>query len=107
MKDGKVAEVTFKDRQSNRRNFQRAGPDGRKFFETIGDTENAKVFEILEKNNIIPNYERAEKTPIWQQVLISWFPMLLALRLLLSVHAADPSGRWQSHVLREEQSAAY
>src|SRR6185437_11518485 len=46
-------------------------------FETVGDTANPKIFEILEDHHIIPNYERAEKTPIWQQVLISWFPMLL------------------------------
>jgi cell division protease FtsH len=77
VRDGKVAEVTFKTDNQIVGTFKDSGPDGRKFFETVGDTENAKVFEILEKNNIIPNYERAEKTPIWQQVLISWFPMLL------------------------------
>jgi cell division protease FtsH len=77
VKDGKVADVTFKADNLIVGTFKDASPDGRKYFETVGDTENAKVFEILERNNIIPNYERAEKTPIWQQVLISWFPMLL------------------------------
>jgi cell division protease FtsH len=77
VKDGKIAEVTFKTDNQIVGQFKDTGPDGRKLFETVGDTENAHVFEILEKNNIIPNYERAEKTPIWQQVLISWFPMLL------------------------------
>ncbi len=77
VKEGKVAEVTFKADNLIVGAFKDASPEGRKYFETIGDTENAKVFDILEKNNIIPNYERAEKTPIWQQVLISWFPMLL------------------------------
>ncbi len=77
VKDGKVADVTFKADNLIVGNFKDAGSDGKKTFETIGDTENAKVFEILEKNNLIPNYERAEKTPVWQQVLISWFPMLL------------------------------
>jgi len=77
VKDGKVSDVTFKADNLIVGSFKEATPDGRKYFETVGDTENAKVFEILEKNNIIPNYERAEKTPIWQQVLISWFPMLL------------------------------
>ena len=76
VKDGKVAEVTFKADNLIVGTYKDPS-DGRKYFETIGDTENAKVFEILEKNNIIPNYERVEKTPIWQQVLISWFPMLL------------------------------
>ena len=77
VKEGKVADVTFKADNDIVGTYKDAGPDGSKGFETVGDTENAKVFEILEKNNIIPNYERAEKTPIWQQVLISWFPMLL------------------------------
>src|SRR3954466_7645885 len=79
VKEGKVADVTFKADNLIVGNFKEASSsaDGKKTVETVGDTENAKVFEILEKNNIIPNYERAEKTPIWQQVLISWFPMLL------------------------------
>ena len=79
VRDGKVADVTFKSDNLIVGTLKDAAgsPDGKKVFETVGDTENAKVFEILEKNNIIPNYERAEKTPIWQQVLISWFPMLL------------------------------
>jgi len=79
VKDGKVSDVTFKADNLIAGSFKDAGPDGKKYFETVGDTENAKVFEILEKNNIIPNYERAERTPIWQQALISWFPMLLLL----------------------------
>ena len=77
VKEGKVKDVTFKADNLIVGNFKDPQADGKSAFETIGDTENGKVFEILEKNNIIPNYERAEKTPIWQQVLISWFPMLL------------------------------
>jgi cell division protease FtsH len=78
VKDGKVTEVTFKADNLIVGAFKEGtSSDGRKLFETIGDTENAKVFEILEKNNIIPNYDRVERTPVWQQVLISWFPLLL------------------------------
>lgn len=76
VKEGKVADVTFKADNLIVGSYKE-GSGTSKFFETIGDTENGKVFEILEKNNIIPNYERSEKTPVWQQVLISWFPMLL------------------------------
>jgi len=76
VKEGKVAEVTFKNEDVITGTFKEA-VDGRTQFETIGDTENAKIFEILQSNNIIPNYERAEKTPFWQQLLVSWFPMLL------------------------------
>ena len=77
LKEGKVDDVTFKQDNLIVGAYKDPQPDGRKFFETVGDTSNSKIFEILEKNNIIPNYERAEKTPVWQQALISWFPMLL------------------------------
>ena len=75
VKAGKVAEVTFKSEGQITGNLKEA-VDGRTQFETVGDTENAKVFEILQNNNITPNYERAEKAPFWQQILLSWFPML-------------------------------
>ena len=76
VKEGKIAEVTFRADNQIVGTLKEPAADGRKQFETVGDTENAKVFEILEKNGIIPNYERAEKTPFWQQILVSWFPML-------------------------------
>ena len=82
VKEGKVTDVTFKADNMIVGAFKDAPSDGKKYFETVGDTENAKVFEILEKNNIIPNYERLERTPIWQQVLISWVPMLLLLVII-------------------------
>lgn len=81
-REGKVADVTFKSDNLIVGTFKELSADGQKrTFETIGDTSNSKVFEILEKNNIIPNYERAEKTPFWQQVLMSWFPMLLFIAI--------------------------
>ena len=76
VKEGKVTEVTFKSEGVITGSLKEP-VDGRVAFETVGDTENAKVFEILQNNNITPNYERAEKTPFWQQILVSWFPMLL------------------------------
>jgi cell division protease FtsH len=73
-----VKDVTFKaDNLITGTLIKPDSEGGKLLFETVGDTSNPKVFEILEQNGITPNYERAEKTPIWQQVLISWFPMLL------------------------------
>jgi cell division protease FtsH len=82
LKDGKIEDVTFKSDNLIGGKFkvpEPGKPNGpqKLYFETVGDTSNPKVFELLEKNNIIPNYERQEKTPVWQQALISWFPMLL------------------------------
>ncbi len=76
VKESKIADVTFKTDNLIVGTYKEPTADGRKTFETIGDTENSKVFEILEKNNIIPNYERADRTPVWQQALISWVPVI-------------------------------
>src|ERR1700722_15098013 len=61
VKEAKVAEVTFKADNIITGIYKEPGADGSKYFETVGDTENSKVFEILEANNIIPNYEHPEK----------------------------------------------
>ncbi|MBC7396982.1 MAG: ATP-dependent metallopeptidase FtsH/Yme1/Tma family protein [Bdellovibrionales bacterium] len=73
---GKVTEVTYKN-EGLITGILKEPVEGRTTFETIGDTENTKYTEILMANHIVPNYERAEKTPFWQQLLVSWFPMLL------------------------------
>jgi len=73
----KISEVTFKTDNLIVGTLKDPGTDGRKHFETVGPTDSAPVFELLQKQGLTPNYERAEKTPVWQQVLISWFPMLL------------------------------
>ena len=83
VKEDKVAEVTSKGDNLIIGTLKEPGADGRKYFETIGNVENPRVFEILEEHNIIPNNERAEKTPIWQQLIISWFPMLFLVGIFL------------------------
>ncbi len=74
----KVADVTIKADGIITGQFKEATGEDKKFFETVGPPkENPRVLEILEKYQLIPNFERPEKTPIWQQLLISWFPMLI------------------------------
>ncbi len=79
VKEHKVADVTFKGNNLIVGSYKAPAAEGKKFFETSGPGEGAanRVFQILEENGITPNYEPAEKTPFWQQILISWFPMLL------------------------------
>jgi len=77
VKTGKVSEVTFKSEDQIVATLKDPAPGEKKQIETIGDTSNAKIYELLTENNIFPNYERSERTPVWQQMLISWFPMLL------------------------------
>ena len=55
-------------------------PDGKKHFETVIDTGKTGALDwnnYLSKHGVQFSYERTEKTPFWQQILISWFPMLL------------------------------
>lgn len=73
----KVEEVTFRTDSTIVGTLKEPLADGRRYFETVGDVNNAKIFDILQENGVTPNYERAEKTPVWQQILISWFPMAL------------------------------
>ena len=72
----KVAEVTFRSEDVITGTFKEP-VDGVTTFETVGDTKNPVFTEILKTNKLIPNYEQSEKTPVWQQMLVSWFPMLL------------------------------
>jgi cell division protease FtsH len=82
VQQGKVAEVTFRSEDAIVGTFKEPMEDGKTTFETVGDTKNPVFTEILRSNKIIPNYEQAEKTPMWQQILVSWFPMLLFLVIL-------------------------
>ena len=77
VKENKVGDVTFKQDNLIVGTLKEPTVDGKKTFETIGATDNPEVFKILQQNNIIPNYERSERTPVWQQLLISWLPMML------------------------------
>lgn len=76
IQDGKVAEVTFKGEGLITGNFKEP-VEGRVAFETVGGNETRKYEDLLDQKKVSYNYERAEKTPFWQQLLVSWFPMLL------------------------------
>ena len=76
IQEGKVSDVSFKGEGLITGTFKEA-VDGRTTFETIGDNDTSKYTDVLDEKKITYNFERAEKTPFWQQVVVSWFPMLL------------------------------
>ena len=51
--------------------------EGGSYFETIGPAESEKAFEVLAKSGTIIEYKKHRETPLWQQILISWLPMIL------------------------------
>lgn len=70
----RVAEVTFKGDQKIVGKYKTDYKEGR-YFKTIGTT-GAEAFKLVRDNGLTPNYEEAEKTPLWQQILINWGPMI-------------------------------
>ena len=46
-------------------------------FETIGPLNSEKAFEYLAKSDAKVDYKKKKETPFWQQMLLSWLPMLL------------------------------
>jgi len=72
---GHIAEVTFKGEQKIQGKYKPDYSDGR-YFKSIGTTGD-EAFKMVRVNGITPNYEEAEKSPLWQQILINWGPMIL------------------------------
>lgn len=50
---------------------------GGNFFETIGPADSEKAMELIAKSGANLEYKRRRETPFWQQILISWLPMIL------------------------------
>lgn len=80
VKEGKVADVTIRGNEGAILGTYKEAVNGRTQFESVGPTGDA-AFNILEKNGIIPKYELPEKTPVWQQALLSWIPMLFLIAI--------------------------
>jgi cell division protease FtsH len=77
----KIAEVTFKGEQGINGKYKPDYKEGR-YFKTIGTT-GTEAFKLVRDNGITPNYEEAEKTPLWQQILVSWGPVILLVVLFV------------------------
>jgi cell division protease FtsH len=70
----RIEEVTFKGEQNIIGKYKSDYREGR-YFKTIGTTGD-EAFKLARANGITPNYEEAAKTPLWQQLLVSWGPMI-------------------------------
>ncbi|MBI3635886.1 MAG: ATP-dependent metallopeptidase FtsH/Yme1/Tma family protein [Candidatus Rokubacteria bacterium] len=76
----KVKEVTIKGDTLVGTFLEPQPPDGKKYFEVVIDSGRSGALDwntYFKNNNVAFSYERTEKTPFWQQILISWFPMIL------------------------------
>lgn len=75
LEGGKVAEVTFKGSQKIQGKYKTEFNEGR-YFKTVGTTGD-EAFKLVRSYGLTPNYEEEEKSPLWQQILINWGPMIL------------------------------
>ena len=76
----KVKDVTIEGDTISGNFIDAQAPDGKKTFETIIDPGRSGALDwntYFKANNVGFSYKRSEKTPFWQQILISWFPMIL------------------------------
>lgn len=53
------------------------GYQGGGYFETIGPADSEKALDLISKSNASIEYKKRRETPFWQQLLISWLPMIL------------------------------
>ncbi|MBF0492912.1 MAG: ATP-dependent zinc metalloprotease FtsH [Deltaproteobacteria bacterium] len=62
--------------------FKKEYKEGPILFETIGPVNSEKALEMLSKTDAKVEYKKRKDTPMWQQLLVSWIPVLLLLFLL-------------------------
>lgn len=60
VKSDKISDVTIKLNQSITGKFKSPVDNQYMYFETFGDTYNARIFQILEEHKITPNYENTQ-----------------------------------------------
>ncbi len=74
VREQQIESVTIKESEYFGR-FKEAS--GSEYFKTIGPINSEKALELLASTDAIVRYEKPEETALWQQILISWLPMLL------------------------------
>lgn len=60
--------------------------------ETIADTNNPKIFELLQKNKIIPSYKKPERPSVVINLLVSLLPLILLFGFLYLVFKKQTGG---------------
>jgi len=75
VEQNQVENVTIQDEEYSGK-FKSGYRDGA-VFETIGPLNSEKAFEYLAKTDAKVDYKKKKETPFWQQMLLSWLPMLL------------------------------
>ncbi|NUM88506.1 MAG: ATP-dependent metallopeptidase FtsH/Yme1/Tma family protein [Bdellovibrionales bacterium] len=73
---GNVEEVTLRSDDTAAGKYK-TGVQGKTTFEATVPGNDQRLPEILEKAAVKFDYRKVDRTPFWQQALLSWFPILL------------------------------
>lgn len=75
VKNGQVEKISIQDDEYTGK-YKEAYQQG-SLFKTVGPIQSDKALEILSASDAIIEYEKKKETPLWQQILISWMPMIV------------------------------
>ncbi|MBI2026439.1 MAG: ATP-dependent metallopeptidase FtsH/Yme1/Tma family protein [Deltaproteobacteria bacterium] len=81
IKEGKIEKVTFKQGETKRIHGEykpsTEKPEEKQYFTLESPLESKDIADLCEQFNVAFNYEAADKSSFWQQMLISWLPLIL------------------------------
>ncbi|MDO8461864.1 MAG: ATP-dependent zinc metalloprotease FtsH [Deltaproteobacteria bacterium] len=109
VQQGKIDKVVVQDDEYTGK-FKEGVEEGG-YFETIGPAQSEKAMEILTRSSATVEYRKRQETPLWQQILISWLPMILLFlffffsmrQLQVGGGRALSFGRSKARLLNESQ----
>lgn len=79
---GQISEVVFVDGYTVIGTIKNPSKNSPQKIQTVADTNNPKIFELLQKNKIIPAYVKPEKPSIFLNIVVSLIPVFLFLGLM-------------------------
>jgi len=76
VKDNKVSQVTIQGEEYSGQ-FKDAQSEGGGYFVTIGPEWSEQAIEAVTKSDAKIEFKKRQDTPLWQQFVFSWLPMIL------------------------------
>lgn len=76
VRSGNVSEVTLRSDDTALGKYK-APVEGKSTFEAVFSGNDNRLPQILEEFKVKFDYRKVDKTPFWQQALLSWLPVLL------------------------------
>lgn len=83
VKAGNVAEVVLNHDDRIEGKFKNPVNQNKTFTTIATQNDGGQLAKLLEENSVVWENRRAEKTPFWQQALLSWFPIMLLVLIFV------------------------